>query len=305
RMSLDSSENLLENIDDKQQNEPFVSIEIEGPPEKRRKMDEKSLLDLPNEIIENIFSHLEFADRSRLRVIKRLSLIESTIRAPRSHYESLTMKCPSVDEARAVIEVTGSGKWNLQMSSNSLLSSLHRIIPNCLFTNVVFTIDFSNPIGRTILGLVSRVHTGSFIISSSGTNDLPFIDYSRICNLRINKEFLQVDIECEVTMKQITRLRNSLRSFRKSGGLKLVIPEDVALTLRRQYSDLNQDDNWYRMFGWWTVSKKFGNVTATVLSRPVDGSDQFVIKLIKTQYDSKFPQDVRDEWIRQWKLDDA
>ncbi|GMT21998.1 hypothetical protein PFISCL1PPCAC_13295, partial [Pristionchus fissidentatus] len=79
---------------------------VEGAPMKLSKQEETSLLDLPNEMLVQIFAHLDFADRSRFRVNRRLREIESTFEERGRRKNTLVVRFPAVDND-ALMSVAG------------------------------------------------------------------------------------------------------------------------------------------------------------------------------------------------------
>ncbi|GMT09999.1 hypothetical protein PFISCL1PPCAC_1296, partial [Pristionchus fissidentatus] len=112
------------------------------PPAKRRRSermaannDDQDLLNLPDEIIAIIFSHLDFADRSKARVNRRLASIESTMNVVK---EKLSYGC--IETSRAQFKISCRHP-NLKPYFPFSLASFARIARNFEFRGLKVVLD--------------------------------------------------------------------------------------------------------------------------------------------------------------------
>ncbi|GMT27638.1 hypothetical protein PFISCL1PPCAC_18935 [Pristionchus fissidentatus] len=119
----------------------FLSFSnIDLPRKTRREIKRRSMtfLDLPNEIIDLIFSHLKFIDRSKVRVNRRLREIEGRMKKPegKSCYVNIALLSSTRFSIRTTsistpdIDFIGGERYSAPVRISSVLASINRLAEN-------------------------------------------------------------------------------------------------------------------------------------------------------------------------------
>ncbi|GMT26989.1 hypothetical protein PFISCL1PPCAC_18286 [Pristionchus fissidentatus] len=201
-----------------------------------------SLLDLPNEIIEKIFSHLNFIDRSKCRVNRKLRKIESNMKMEKESgelWEHVQIKCtPSSEKARIeFVPICPYRKELLPESPHLCLEAFERICNSVKFGLLSLSVDFTSKWQLKMLQTL-RMATAQLLLIKDhrGNRDSPVRESEhlnfRFIRLLIKRsEVVHINFVCSsLSFEQIFCLREIIRHS-TVGRLSLHLTEEMATTV--------------------------------------------------------------------------
>ncbi|GMT33243.1 hypothetical protein PFISCL1PPCAC_24540, partial [Pristionchus fissidentatus] len=195
-----------------------------------------SFVDLPNEIIDLILSHLDFSNRSHARVNKKLAEIESKMKMEKekggkwSDVEILTLPFPSFHR------LFFSSPCSFRLSSYLTTVGLERMAKNVQFGVVKLTIEFMDNYELEFLRSFVGLSIAELEIKYESMLDRRGrrkhrgnrIDASILCDLLKTVAYLEVDSPCrELCLDDITLLKQAISSTVNS-RVSLVVSRSFA-----------------------------------------------------------------------------
>ncbi|GMT26988.1 hypothetical protein PFISCL1PPCAC_18285, partial [Pristionchus fissidentatus] len=215
--------------------------------EKRSRIETTStnLLDLPDEIIEIIISHLDLASRNRIRVNRRLNEIESKIKMEKESegiWKDVKIYwLPSRTVANVVFDTYRYQRNDIRSNSDLSVESCERIVRNVKFGYLEVSMDFEK---KSQFELMEKLRFASAETLWINRYDIEVkrtdkINFPFVRDLIKGMEFVHINLVCtSFSFDEISILRENIRES-ASGRLTLHVTHEMAISLMDQWMGVN------------------------------------------------------------------
>ncbi|GMT00073.1 hypothetical protein PENTCL1PPCAC_22247 [Pristionchus entomophagus] len=240
---------------------------------------EKFFLDLPDEMIENVFIHLDFINRCIMRLNKRLYTIEHEMKKPLEYRKELEI---IGDLSSSGLRIWIGRQYDLVPISQAIVL-IPRFVNVFKFGTIVFSPSQKEQmiLLDNLIGVVTDIF-GIPVGDDSDSNNLSsHFDCSTICGLMQKSGLVKIMRVCApITMEDLKHIYEASRSNENFCGIALRIPRRTA---RAFVNELGEGDKMRSTL--WKVTKTEGQFKMEMMRN----DNVYKFYLLNTDLREKYP----------------